>query len=74
MPAGVLSQEKIKSPKSSFAKCFALKEIIEKVRPPKEEPDTLLHDGLSQFERQLIQECRDDGMSDSEIREWMQEI
>lgn len=36
--------------------------------------DELLHDGLSEFERQLILGCREDGMSDSEIREWLKEI
>lgn len=43
------------------------------VKKPKE-ADSLLYDGISQFEKQLIQGCREDGMSDSEIREWLQEI
>lgn len=31
-------------------------------------------DEATKFEKLLIQECRKDGMSDSEIQEWMQEI
>lgn len=67
MPVGALEQEKKTSkPRISKFIPFAPKKPIE--------ADALLHDGLSQFERRLIQECREDGMSDSEIREWMQEI
>lgn len=29
---------------------------------------------VSKFEEELIRECQDDGLSDSEINEWMQEI
>lgn len=76
MPVGALSQEKTKAPKQLFGRLNLVKEkVMEAVQQPAEEvADPLLHDGLSQFERQLIQECREDGMSDSEIRKWMQEI
>ena len=32
------------------------------------------HDGLTQFERDVIQECREMGMTDDEIQKWMKEI
>lgn len=58
-----------------------LKELFAKTRDVKmhrhaipAKKDELLHDGMSEFERQLILGCREDGMSDDEIREWMQEI
>lgn len=38
------------------------------------EPDSLLRDDLSKFERDLIIECREIGMSDEDIRKWLQEI
>lgn len=36
--------------------------------------DVLLSNALSPFERQFILRCRAKGMSDSEIKEWMQEL
>lgn len=38
------------------------------------EPDRLLRDDLSKFERNLIIECREIGMSDEDIQKWLQEI
>lgn len=76
--AGVLSRgRKEKIPKLALGSIipFAPKKTREAARQSTEdETDALLHDGLSQFERQLILECREDGMSDSEIQKWMQEI
>lgn len=36
--------------------------------------NTELNDDFNEFERQLIEECRQDGMSDEEIFQWLQEI
>lgn len=36
--------------------------------------DRLLDFSSCQFEKQLIQECREDGMTDEEISRWMKEI
>lgn len=75
MPAGVLREKEIKTSKLLRVNRFALKGMVKMVQQTKEKKsDALLHDGLSQFERQLIQECREDGMSDSEIQEWLREI
>ena len=77
MPIGALREKETKTTKHTLGSYnpFATKKaIVKALQQPAEEADPLLHDGLSQFERQLIQECREDGMSDSEIREWMQEI
>lgn len=40
----------------------------------KEKVDALLESAANEFERQLILEWREDGMSDSEIQEWLKEI
>lgn len=40
----------------------------------KEKVDALLESATNEFERQLILEWREDGMSDSEIQEWLKEI
>lgn len=32
------------------------------------------HDSFTQFERDVIQECREMGMTDDEIQKWMKEI
>lgn len=32
------------------------------------------HDDLTQFEKDVIQECREMGMTDDEIQKWMKEI
>lgn len=78
MPTGVLNRtNKEKIPKLPLGSIipFAPKKAIEAAHLPTEKKtDVLLHDGLSQFERQLIQEYREDGMSDDEIQKWMQEI
>jgi len=34
----------------------------------------LLRDDMSEFERSLILECREDGMGDDEIRAWLKEL
>lgn len=36
--------------------------------------DPLINDGTSEFERQIITECREDGMSDKDIAKWLKEI
>ncbi len=36
--------------------------------------DALLRDDMSEFERSLILECREDGMGDDEIRAWLKEL
>ena len=38
------------------------------------QPDKLLHDKLSEFERQVILECRESGMTDDEIQKWLREL
>lgn len=39
-----------------------------------EEHDTLLENATSEFERQLIRDCRADGMSDGEICKWLKQL
>ena len=36
--------------------------------------DSLLESATNEFEKQLILELREDGMSDDEIEQWLQEI
>lgn len=40
----------------------------------KKQKDTSHLDESSEFDRRLVQKCRNDGMTDSEIQKWMQEI
>lgn len=35
---------------------------------------TLQKEGIDEFEERLISKCKSDGMSDSEIQEWIQEF
>lgn len=77
MPAGTISPKKTKIEKISFGGTitFAPGKIVKTMwRPPMKKQDALLHDGRSEIERKLILEWREDGMSDSEIQKWLQEI
>ena len=39
-----------------------------------QEQDVLLTECTCEFERRLIIQCREDGMSDEEIAEWLKEL
>lgn len=40
----------------------------------KETKDDLLDNCISDFEKKLILQCREDGMTDEEIAKWLKEI
>ena len=69
--AGTVSQERRRGLKALFEKKKDVK-VQQHIIPTAK--DELLHDGLSDFERQIIMELREDGVSDDVIRQWMREI
>ena len=48
--------------------------VLEKEDIMEQKQDVLLDDCACEFERRLITQCREDGMSDEEIAEWLKEI
>lgn len=71
-PTGALKKDDIKSTTKSHAekRLRALKYLYSE---PKKKA-ILRQSSLSEIERQLILECRGDGMDDAEIEKWIQEI
>ena len=59
-----------------LSKKFRLPKPFSKVQEPaiSEKRDELLQEGLNEFEKQFILECREDGMTDEDIQRWLQEI
>ncbi len=80
MPANVIQAEAVphKGVKESLEKLidnFAHGKAFSAVwQTAAKAQDALLHDDMSEFERSLILECREDGMSDDEIQEWLKEL